>query len=105
MKDTMSAPQAAKRAGVTYRQVDHWCSMGLVKVVGGDATPGSGHERRIPTTELPRIRTLGRVSRALRRGAKNVAVPMPLLVAVARHAEAGHVDLVGGVRLSWEVES
>jgi hypothetical protein len=87
---------AAKMAGVTYRQLDYWILLGLVPSSG---SIGSGHPRTVAAADIPRIAAMGRVSRALRGPSVHVAVPVGLLQAV--DAEEGTVDLGEGVALSW----
>lgn len=58
--DTMSAvsaAEAARQAGITYRQLDYWLRQGIIKVTG-EATPGSGHRRTFTRTEVAALREL-----------------------------------------------
>lgn len=49
--DAVNAPTLCRRAGITYRQVDHWCRLGVLRPIGA-ATPGSGAQRRFPRGEV-----------------------------------------------------
>lgn len=57
-KQTYSTKEVATLAGVTYRQVDHWCSKG---VLGEDfAKPlGSGHSRTFTEEDVLAIIACG----------------------------------------------
>lgn len=101
MTNEIGVADAAKRAGVTYRQLDYWITQGLVASSG---SLGSGHVRTMSLDDIPKVRTLGRVSRAFRRNSKATAVPLPLLEAAAKWWPAGRVDLGEGVVLTWEVD-
>lgn len=50
----MNAPQAALRAGITYRQFDHWWRKGWI----GSGPIGQGHLREITAPEMRRIMRL-----------------------------------------------
>lgn len=66
------ATAAASRAGITYRQVDHWERMGVLKPAVHEAR-GSGDRRRYSTEDVRILAVLGELSRL---GAKisNLAV-------------------------------
>jgi predicted site-specific integrase-resolvase len=51
---------AADRAGVTYRQVDHWCRTGYVKA----PADGSGTVRAIPAGEVEVLLMMARMVNA-----------------------------------------
>ncbi len=51
---TWSSQQAAKLIGLTYRQLDHWCTKGIVTSVR--EAKGSGTQRRFHYRDLVRLR-------------------------------------------------
>lgn len=61
---THSGPEAARLAGVTYRQVHYWCSEG---VLGPEHQRplGSGTPRRLTAEDVRLLQAIGRVSGAL----------------------------------------
>ena len=61
----MSAPQAAERAGITYRQLDYWERQGWVAASHVDeATPGGRRVRRYTTRDVARLATLRHLARS-----------------------------------------
>lgn len=94
----ISSRDLADRAGVTYRQVDYWCTKGVI-------TPallsrgGSGGVRRWNEDDIGRVRLLGKIS-SMTAGNLHSDV----LKKVHDAYEDGHVELVEGVVLSWMVE-
>ena len=61
----MSAPQAAERAGITYRQLDYWERQGWVAATHVDeATPGGRRVRRYTTLDVARLATLRHLARS-----------------------------------------
>ena len=54
-----TSEEAAERAGVTFRQLDYWCTQGIItptKVIGLNAG-GSGSRRRWSDEDITRIAT------------------------------------------------
>ncbi len=65
----LSSAEAADLAGISYRQIDHWCRHGVITPVGanhpsvGDtATPGTGRHRRFSVDQVPLLRACGELS-------------------------------------------
>ena len=56
----MNGPQAAKKAGITYRQFDHWIRRGYI--AGG--CPGSGRRRDISADEFDVLARMAGLVRA-----------------------------------------
>lgn len=56
----LTTPEVAARIGATYRQLDHWCRIGLLDV----KTLGSGDRRRWPLAELLVAHAMARLVRA-----------------------------------------
>lgn len=56
-----STREVCDAAGVSYRQLDYWCRLGLVRPSLADAT-GSGSRRRWSTHDAAIVRVLGRVA-------------------------------------------
>jgi DNA-binding transcriptional MerR regulator len=52
----------ARATGVTYRQLDYWARLGLVRPLGNGS--GSGVARRWPERELRVVALIGRLVRA-----------------------------------------
>lgn len=53
----MTGPQAAKRAGITYRQLDYWCRKGWISQ-HASAPLGHGIVRQLTRQEVTRINRL-----------------------------------------------
>lgn len=49
------------RAGVTYRQLDRWCALGVIRPVGAPA-PGTGFPRRFLPAEVRVVSACGRLA-------------------------------------------
>jgi hypothetical protein len=62
---TVSVPDAARSAGLSYRQVSHWVALGAIKPALG--TGGSGHPYRFTETQAEHLRQIGSVYRLLER--------------------------------------
>ena len=87
----MSAPVAAERAGITYRQLDYWERQGWVAATHVDeATPGGRRVRRYTTLDVARLATL----RHLARSGFDIAVHGPTVGAL--DLEPGVVVVAGG---------
>ena len=87
----MSAPQAAERAGITYRQLDYWERQGWVAATRVDeATPGGRRVRRYTTLDVARLATL----RHLARSGFDIGVHGPTVGAL--ELEPGVVVVAGG---------
>lgn len=54
-------PAAAERAGITYRQLDHWIDLGLV--VSEPAEPGMGVGRSVDDEECEVVRWMAELVR------------------------------------------
>ena len=59
-----SSLAAADLAGITYRQLDHWATTGLVAPSLAPARPGTGNRRRYSFTDVVVLRTAGELRRA-----------------------------------------
>lgn len=94
-----SAPEACRRAGVTYRMLDYWCRTDVI--VPAVPSRGSGSQRRFSAEQVRALAVVGRLSKL---GAS--ASAMRCAVATM---EAGPLDLDGflvvtpadGCSLSW----
>lgn len=77
------------QAGVSYRQLDYWCRLGIIEPVGG-ATPGSGSQRRFTSRE---IRVVAFVGRLYELGARAQVVKhvAPLVRAMSREEWTGYL--------------
>lgn len=56
-----SAPDVCNAAGISYRQLDYWCRVGLIHPSGGDAQ-GSGSRRRFSPHDLAIVKVIGAVA-------------------------------------------
>lgn len=54
----MRAPQLCDYAGITYRQLDHWCSKGYLKPLDYQGNPGSGVTREFTRKEGDKARLM-----------------------------------------------
>lgn len=57
--DTVYATEVMREAGITYRQLDHWCRAGFAHPV--NSGPGIGHARRFTRAELRVLTCMGRL--------------------------------------------
>lgn len=48
----MNSEQTARRAGITYRQLDHWTRKGWFNPIGG---VGTGTQRDYPSAEVEKV--------------------------------------------------
>ena len=64
--ETFNTYQAAKAAGITYRQLDYWLRTGMITLEEGPETPGSGHRRRFTTAEVQALIEMAAITRAAR---------------------------------------
>lgn len=49
---TITGPDLAHRAGISYRQLDYWTRTGLLHEIPRPVNAGSGYPRSFPLTEL-----------------------------------------------------
>ena len=77
---SIGGPEAARRAGISYRQLDHWLNTGLA--LGTEST-GSGHRRRFTEQDVTVLRVLGRLAELMPAG-RNADTKGPILNRVAR---------------------
>lgn len=54
----MTGPEAARRLGITYRQLDHWYHRGFLGPDSDNRKRGSGNERRVTLAEFQRATAL-----------------------------------------------
>lgn len=73
----------------SYRQLDHWTRLGLLKTVG-ESTPGSGHSRRWAHAERDVSRLIRRLTRT--------GLELRYAHDIARRAEPVSGVPVGGTR-------
>ena len=59
----MNGPQAAQRAGITYRQLDYWLRRGFLGESDSN-TPGSGYVRDLTVTQVERLTQLAALVQA-----------------------------------------
>lgn len=58
-EDTVYATEVMREAGITYRQLDHWCRAGFAHPV--NSGPGIGHARRFTRDEMRTLTCMGRL--------------------------------------------
>lgn len=58
----LSAPQVCRLVGISYRQLDYWCRLGLIRPVASESR-GSGVARRFDEAQLPAIRLAAHLMR------------------------------------------
>lgn len=95
---TISSRNLVRRSGASYRQLDHWTRLGIIKPIG-DSCPGSGHVRQWDDNIVGLVMTIGKVSRALGSNCGG-----GILEAVAKHYDQGFVNLTDGIQLRWRVD-
>ena len=90
----MRFTEAVQKAGVSYRQADHWAGQRWIDAPGG----GSGTVREIGPREAM---VLARMGTLVRVGVTPAAAAGIARAAVEQHTRA--VDLPGGLRLVFDV--
>ena len=90
----INSRELAERTGATFRQLDYWCTRGIIHPLWGD-NPGSGRRRSFNEAIVDRVLLLVRISRAFQR--ENI----PMHQAFDRYDE-GDLDLGEGLTLSWD---
>lgn len=85
-----------KRTGATFRQIDHWCRMGVIPTVGKQ-TPGSGYYRSFDENIVNPVELMAKVSRAFGR-----PLHTKLLKDVYDNYEKGMLELTDNISLSWK---
>lgn len=60
--DTVYGAEVMREAGITYRQLDHWCRAGFARPVNDG--PGIGHARRFTRQEMRVLTCMGRLVNA-----------------------------------------
>lgn len=58
----MKAVDVVAYVGITYRQLDHWCRLGIIQPLD-KANPGSGTSREFPIEEVEKIAVIARLVR------------------------------------------
>lgn len=91
-----SAPDAARLARVTYRQLDHAIRLGLLRP--GDGLCGSGHPRRLDLQDVLRLRAAKILSDEL-----NVGIPRALEMIPADADLEGLIEIHPSKRLCMQV--
>jgi DNA-binding transcriptional MerR regulator len=61
MQDGFTSRKAARLAGISYRQLDHWARTGLVTPSLSLADPGSGRPRCYSFADIVALRTVGKL--------------------------------------------
>lgn len=107
---TLSASEAARAAGITYRQLDYYGRLGilhqLAEMAGVDWLgrrqmdgAGSGSRREIPVEIIPMLRLMGRLQRAF-----GHTISTDVLRSIVERYGRGSM-IFDGFALSWKVES
>lgn len=95
MPKTITASVLTKETGMTYRQLDYWCTQGLISPLGGN-NPGSGYKREFDPENVEKIRFLVRLSTVFNR------IDIEVLKLIASRYEEGEIELGDGITLFWE---
>jgi len=89
-----SSTDLVRLAGITYRQVDHWTSVGWLRPP--DPSPGSGAQRHYPPAEVVVAYVMGALVRA-----GVAAEPAALAARTAQVEHTGWVAVLdGGVNVA-----
>ncbi len=118
-----SSTDAARAAGISYRQLDYWCRSGVIVPAGTTdlhdnpvevtwaATPGTGRARRFTARQVAILRACGRLARlcadtpalaALVAVCEHVELPVTVAVDVDGSAHLAPFDLEQ-IRACWAV--
>lgn len=92
----LTTKELAKMTGATYRQIDYWCRVGLIKPIG-KSNPGSGRRRLFDDDTVRKINLLVAVSHAF-----GGTTRLPQLEKIVSAEAAGKVYLGEGLTLSWD---
>lgn len=87
----MNSMTAAERAGITYRQLDHWISRGYLNLTDGN--PGSGIARTLTGAQVRVLENMAVLARA--------GVRPSEASALARRMARGRTVVLGG---RWRLE-
>ncbi|AKU15768.1 MerR family transcriptional regulator [Luteipulveratus mongoliensis] len=60
--DQRPSSKASLPAGLTYRQFDYWCGLGLIP--GQPERLGSGHRRKLTRDQIEHLRVMAQLVRA-----------------------------------------
>jgi hypothetical protein len=94
--DIISSPELVELSGASYRQIDYWCSQGILPVIDGKNTPGSGGRRHFHKGIVDKVKLLVKISKAFSRDNSPLQYIMD-------HYDEGEFDLGDGVYLTWDV--
>lgn len=94
-QDTIDSKELCELTDATYRQLDYWCSQGIISPVE-DGNPGSGNRRRFSKNLIDRVKLVVKISSAFSRGNSP-------LRHIMEHYEDGEFDMGEGVYLTWDV--
>lgn len=95
MSDFVYSSDVLAAAGISYRQLDHWCRRGFARPINDD--PGYGHSRVFSRGELSTLTRMGRlvaagvrpeVAHAIARGDADAAAQLLTAIEMASEAAA-----------------
>lgn len=89
-----------ERTGITYRQLDYWCRIGLIPVHGGPANPGSGRSRQFDESIVEKIKVVHRICNAFGEN-KSRSLTTEFLKKVLENYDKGYIDLGEDIYLGW----
>lgn len=91
-----TATELCTATGLTYRQLNYWTVVGAIEPTLNAAGSGIGHHRRYHPNLVEPLRAVAALHRALGAG-----IPTDLVALIVDNYHAGHVDIGGGLLLSW----
>ena len=91
----LSTSALIKKTGISQRQIDRWCKLGIISPVGR-ANPGQGRHREWDPNIVEKVKLLVRVSKA-----HNHQIPVTILKKIYKNYERGSIDLGKGLILTW----
>lgn len=96
---TLSSVELCEVTGATYRQLDYWCRLEIIKPTSGEGNPGAGFPRRFDVKIVEPLKTLVQISEAF-----DYAIRTETLRKIYNNYKKGKLDLGNGIALIWKVK-
>lgn len=96
---TLSARALTLKAGITYRQLDHWTVNGVIPELPG-RFPGQGYPRRFDEAIVPKVKTIAVIQESF-----NNTLGTDVLKRIYENHDVGFIILCEDpmITLTWDV--